>query len=138
MAQAINNFNLTGRLTATPEMKSTASGKNYIVSNIAVKGIDADHTDFISFFAWGKLATIVVKYCGKGDLISVHGFITTYQKDDHNVLQLTADNISFLSKASTKKESAPEPEKKPAKSETDTDPFANANFEPISDPFANL
>ena len=127
MAQAVNNFTLTGNLTKVPEIKQTQSGKKYAFCTIAVNGLNRDKADFISFVIWDKMAENVVKYCGKGDCISVLGFISTYQKDGNTVLQLTADAVTFLHKAGKKAE--PEQERKATPE--------NDNFIPVNaDPFA--
>ena len=124
MAQAVNNFTLTGNLAQVPEIKTTQSGKAYAFITIAVNGMNKDKPDFISFVCWDKLAENVVKYCSKGDCISVLGFISTYKSQDNkNILQLTADAVTFLHKAKKKEE--------PAKAEP-----ANDKFEAIpADPF---
>lgn len=128
MAQAVNNFTITGNLTKVPEIKTTQSGKKYAFITIAVNGLNKEKADFISFVAWDKLAENVTKYCSKGDCISVLGFISTYQKDGNTTLQLTADTVTFLHKAA-KKAAEPQQEK-PATPEND-------NFVPVnSDPFA--
>jgi single-strand DNA-binding protein len=107
MAQAVNNFTLTGNLARVPEIKTTASGKKYAFITIAVNGMNRDNPDFISFVCWEKLAENVTKYCGKGDCISVLGFISTYKADEKSIIQLTADSITFLHKAGKKKEEEP-------------------------------
>lgn len=127
MAQAVNNFTLTGNLAKVPEIKKTQNGKSYAFVTIAVNGMNKDKADFISFITWEKLAENVVKYCGKGDCISVHGFISTVKREDNTSLQLTADAVTFLHKAGKK---APEPEKK---AEPEQETFVPVN----NDPFAN-
>lgn len=127
MAQAVNNFTLTGNLAQVPEIKTTGSGKKYAFITLAVNGMNKDKADFISFCVWEKLAENVTKYCTKGDCVSVLGFISTYKdKDGHNQMQLTADAVTFLHKA---KKQEPKQEK-PAAPEND-------NFMPVNaDPFA--
>lgn len=128
MAQAVNNFTITGNLTKAPEIKTTQNGKKYAFCTVAVNGLNKDKADFISFVVWDKMSENVVKYCGKGDCISVLGFISTYQKDGNTVLQLTADAVTFLHKAA-KKAAEPQQER-PATPEND-------NFIPVNaDPFA--
>ena len=124
MAQAVNNFTITGNLASKPEIKETSSGKKYAFTTIAVNGRTADKADFISFVAWDKMAENIVKYCDKGDCISVLGFISTYRKDEKSVLQLTADAVTFLHKA---KKAEPKPEKK---IEPEADVFEAVNNSP--------
>ena len=128
MAQAVNNFTLTGNLAQDPEIRTTNTGKKYAFITIAVNGMNKEKPDFISFIIWEKLAENVCKYCKKGDCISALGFIQSIKKDDKSTLQLTADSVTFLHKAAKK---APEvKQERPATPESD-------NFVPVNaDPFA--
>lgn len=119
MAQAVNNFNLTGNIAQQPEIKATQNGKKYSFITIAVNGMNKDKADFISFIIWDKMAENVVKYCGKGDCIAVLGHINAVKKDEKTQLQLTADAVTFLHKA----------QKKAAEPKTDVP------FEPENDSF---
>ena len=123
MAQAVNNFTLTGNLAQVPEIRTTGSGKKYAFITIAVNGMNKEKPDFISFCVWEKLAENVCKYCTKGDCISVLGFISTYQKEGQTVLQLTADAVTFLHKAAKKTEQPKQ--ERPATPEAD-------HFEPVN------
>lgn len=129
MAQAVNNFTLTGNIAQVPEVKKTANGKHYCFVTIAVNGLNKDKADFISFIVWENLAKNIITYCGKGDCISVHGFISVVKKDDKTSIQLTADSVTFLHKAGSGKKKD-EPEKKP---EPENDVFEEVS----NDPFAN-
>lgn len=127
MTTATNNFTITGNIAQAPQIRETKNGKKYMFISIAVNSGIKDKVDFISFIVWDKLAENVAKYCGKGDGISAHGFISITKKDGNDVIQLTAESVSFLHKAA-KKEEAP----KPVKPEEDT-------FEPVTnDPFVGL
>lgn len=118
MAQAVNNFTLTGNLAQVPEIRTTGTGKKYAFITVAVNGMNKDKPDFISFCVWEKLAENVVKYCGKGDCISALGFISTYKdKDGKNQVQLTADAVTFLHKAAKKTEQPKQ--ERPATPESD-------------------
>ena len=119
MAQAVNNFNLTGNITQKPEIRTTQNGKNYSFITIGVNGMNKDKPDFISFIIWDKMAENVVKYCNKGDCISVLGHINSVKKDDKTQLQLTADAVTFLHKAQKKTE----------------EPKSDVPFEPANDTF---
>ena len=127
MAQAINNFTLTGNLTAKPEIRTTESGKKYIFATLAVNA-GKDNTNFLAFVAWEKVAENIAKYCDKGDCISIIGSIGSYKREENTVIRLTADSVSFIHKANHKSE----PETK--KSEPENDQFFPVNY----DPFAGL
>ena len=109
MAQAVNNFTITGNIAQKPELRTTANGKNYAFITVAVNGLNKDKADFISFIIWEKLAENVTKYCDKGDCISVIGYISAPVKDGKTTIQLTGDAVTFLHKASKKTESKPNP-----------------------------
>lgn len=111
MVQASNNFTITGHLTAKPEIKKTANGKNYAYPSIAVKGVKKDDVEFLSFILWDKLAENIVKYCDKGDLISVMGSISFIKREKGSYLQLNGDAVTFLSKAQKKEQATEEPTK---------------------------
>lgn len=116
MAQAVNNFTLTGNLAQDPEVRTTNTGKKYAFITIAVNGMNKEKPDFISFIIWEKLAENVCKYCKKGDCISALGFIQSIKKDEKSTLQLTADSVTFLHKAAKKAE-------EPKKAEPEKDTF---------------
>ena len=67
MAQAVNNFTVTGNLTKDPELKKTANGKPYTFIVVAVNKTKKDEVNFISLLAWDKLAENAVKYLHKGE-----------------------------------------------------------------------
>lgn len=117
MAQAVNNFNLTGNIAKDPEIRTTQNGKKYAFITIAVNGLNKDKADFISFVIWEKLAENVVKYCGKGDCISVLGYISCSNKDGNFSINLTGDSVTFLHKA--QKKAAEPKQEKPFEPEND-------------------
>ena len=67
----MNQVALVGRITKDPELRQLSEGRVQTSFIIAVNRnyknahgeIDAD---FVPCSVWGKLATNVVKYCGKG------------------------------------------------------------------------
>ena len=127
MTSATNNFTITGNISQPLQIRETKNGKKYMFISIAVNSGIKDKVDFISFIVWDKLAENVLKYCNKGDGISAPGFISIVKKDGNDLIQLTAESVSFLHKAA-KKEEAP----KPVEPEKDT-------FEPVTnDPFVGL
>ena len=101
----INNVTLLGRLTASPELKTTQSGISVISFCIAVERRytqkDGDkQTDFINCVAWRQTAEFITKYFNKGDLIAVTGEIQTRKYQDKDGINRTATevvigNVSF-------------------------------------------
>ena len=99
----INCINIMGRLTDTPELKTTNSGTNVTTFTVAVdrqysKG--EKQTDFINVVAWRGTAEFVSKWFSKGQMIAVQGSLQTrkYQdKDGHNrtAFEVVAEQVSF-------------------------------------------
>lgn len=83
------NFNkviLGGRITADPELKTTASGVSVTSFSIAVKrkNTKEDKTDFINCIAWRNTAEFIQKYFSKGSSICVVGNLQTRTWEDGN------------------------------------------------------
>lgn len=93
----LNNVVLMGRLTATPELKTTQSGINVTSFTLAVDrnySKDGDKkTDFINCVAWRNNADFITKYFSKGDLIAVTGEIQTRNYEDKNGNKRTAFEV---------------------------------------------
>ncbi|KXT77901.1 single-stranded DNA-binding protein [Streptococcus sp. DD13] len=94
-----------GRLTATPELQQTSTGKSLTRVTLAVnrrfKTMDGDReADFISVTFWGKLAENLVAYGSKGSLISLDGELRTrrYEKDGktHYVTEVLGHSFQLL------------------------------------------
>lgn len=101
----INNVTLLGRLTAAPELKTTANNISVTAFCIAVdrryqaKG-EERQADFINCVAWRNTAEFITKYFGKGDYIAVTGEIQTRKYQDKNgnnrvAVEVVVDNASF-------------------------------------------
>ena len=106
----MNNVCLIGRLTKTPELRSTESGKKVCQFSIAVRR-DTENADFINCVVWNQAAENLCKYQNKGSLISVVGSIRTsnYEKDGktYNKVDVLANQIHYLE--SKKQEPKEEP-----------------------------
>lgn len=108
-----NQFNLIGRLTKEPVLKSTSTGKSVCEINLAVNN-GKDDTSFIQVSYWNKVAETINNYCKKGDLLGVQGIIKNHNWEDKNGQKhydytFIGNKISFL--ATTKKEVKEEPKK---------------------------
>lgn len=130
MAQAVNNFTVTGNLTKDPELKKTANGKPYTFIVVAVNKQKKGEVNFISLLAWDKFAENAVQYLHKGDCASFMGSIEVFKRNDRTDIQLVVDSMTFLrSSNGAKKEADPVRETKPEP--------ANDKFEQVNpDPFA--
>ena len=116
---SINTAVIMGRLTADPELKTTASGLPVLSFSVAVernyqKEGEEKAVDFINIVAWRKTAEFVSKYFHKGSMIAVEGSIQTrkYEDKDGNkrtAVEILANTVSFCGKEanSTPVESTP-------------------------------
>jgi single-strand DNA-binding protein len=104
----MNSVNLTGRLTADPELRSTADGKTVLNMRVAINGRN-DRVDYIDITVWGKGAEAVGEHKSKGDQVAITGRLTTSEwTDDAGKRQfrtgVTADEVNFLARAKQKAE----------------------------------
>lgn len=92
----MNKIAIMGRLTDTPVLKTTISGKNVTSFNVAVRrehsGQQAE-TDFITVVAWNNTAEFVCKYFDKGKMIAVAGSLQTRKYDDKQGNKRTAYEV---------------------------------------------
>lgn len=94
-----------GRLTDTPELKTTNSGIEVSSFSIAVdrgyvKQGEQRQTDFINCVAWRQRAIFITKYFVKGQLIAVEGTLQVRQYQDkngnnRNATEVVIDNAFF-------------------------------------------
>ena len=96
---------LTGRLTADPELKTTANGLSVTTFSIAVdrryRSGEERQTDFINIVAWRQTAEFITKYFKKGNLIGIEGAIQTRRYQDKNgnnrtAFEVIANNVQFV------------------------------------------
>lgn len=101
----MNITSIIGRMTRDPELRKTGSGKAVISFTLAVERAYTDQSgktaDFIPVVAWGGLAEVTSKYCGKGSKVGVCGAIRerAYENSDGrkvHVLEIHADSVDFL------------------------------------------
>ena len=122
----INNVVLTGRLTATPELRKTANDTSVVSFSIAVqrqfKGTDDTYpTDFINCVAWRNTADFICKYFEKGQMIAIIGSLQSRNYEDKNGAKRTAFEVvadSALFVESKKDSSRPVPPEFKAPPET--------------------
>lgn len=70
----MNDIKILGRLTDTPEIKRSASGRDYAWFTVAVpRRNNKNEADFIRCVAFDKLAAAIVKHCGKGRQVLCNG-----------------------------------------------------------------
>lgn len=101
----VNKSILAGRLTATPELKQTASGISACTFTIAVnRKYSKDgqqEADFINCQAWRQTAEFISRYFKKGSSILIAGAIQTRSWTDNNgqkryATEVVADEAYFV------------------------------------------
>lgn len=114
---------LMGRMTSTPELKTTPSGVSVTSFSIAVdRGYgDNKQTDFINIVGWRKTAELICKHFTKGSRIAIEGSIQTrkYQDRDGNnrtMFEVVANNVHFVDTKSAKPSVDVNPDDDPLKS----------------------
>lgn len=98
----MNSVILIGRLTAKPELSSTATGASVCKFTLAVDGSKKDDTDFLDVTAFNKTAENLSQYKDKGDLIAVKGRLKKDVWKDNNGqtrsrTYVIAGEVQFLS-----------------------------------------
>lgn len=121
----MNRVILVGRLTKSPDVKNTTSGKAVANFTLAVdrrfKNKDGQkEADFINCQAWGKAAELLGQYTQKGSRIGVVGRMQVRSYDGTDgvkrwVTEVIVDELEFLESkgsvntANTKQQSNSEP-----------------------------
>ena len=106
----MNRLTIIGNLTHDPELRTTPSGDSVCSFSVAVnrrsrrdaQGNQNEQVDFFRVSAWRQLGENCAKYLDKGRKVAVVGTISTraYQGKDGSPrasLELTADDVEFLS-----------------------------------------
>ena len=101
----MNKAILTGRLTHSPELRTTNTGTSVVHFSLAVrrtfKNASGEYdTDFINCVAWKQSAEIIAKYFNKGDGITVFGEIRTRSYTDkdgnsRNAVEVLVNEFEF-------------------------------------------
>ena len=100
----LNMIAAIGRLTHTPELRTTTSGKEICSFDVACeRSYSANgqrETDFLPCVAWGKTAQFISQYFDKGSMIAVNGSIQTRSYQDkqgsnRTKVEVLANNVSF-------------------------------------------
>ena len=93
----LNMIAAMGRLTHTPELRTTTSGKEVCSFDIACErsySVNGQReTDFLPCVAWGKTAQFVSQYFDKGSMIAVNGSLQTRKYQDKQGNNRTAYEI---------------------------------------------
>ena len=96
----MNKVILKGRLTATPELKKTATDIYVTDFSVAVnRRFNKEQTDFINCQAWRQTAEFITKYFNKGQEILIVGelHIEKWDKDGETryATRVVVDEVDF-------------------------------------------
>jgi single-strand DNA-binding protein len=81
----MNSVNVTGRLTADPELRSLSSGENVCKLRLAVEGLaPRGETGYVNVSAFGKPGEAAARVLAKGWLVAVAGRLSyrAWEADD--------------------------------------------------------
>lgn len=111
----MNSVCVIGRITKDLELKETS--KNSVCNfSIAVnkKWNGNDEVSYFDVVVWGKLASLLNQYCGKGSQIAVDGYLQQQRWESdgkkNSKVVIVANNIQFLDPKKEKLEYAKEEE----------------------------
>ena len=108
----MNKLIAVGNLVANPELRSTPNGIPVCTFTIAVNGRKQDEpATFFRVTAWRQLGENCNRYLAKGKKVFVSGpvSVSTYTAKDGTTrasMEITADDVEFLSPAGTGAENA--------------------------------
>lgn len=124
---------LIGRIAGKLELKEINNDKKVLNLTIAVKRDYKNQngeyeSDFINTQVWNKQAENLIKYCKKGDLISLEGRIKTesYQNNEGKKVYNTyilCEKVRFLQTKKEKNDNLPKKEENVRNNEIEVNPF---------------
>ena len=96
---SLNHIDISGRLTADPVLRTTASGISVVSFTVAVdkdfaKEGASDKTDFFNCTAWDKKGQFIERNFRKGNLIIVSGRMQSRKWEDKNGNKQTSWDIN--------------------------------------------
>lgn len=114
----MNSLHIIGRLTKNPELRTTSTGLSVCSFTVAVnrkKTKDGQQeTDYFNVTAWRERGETCAKYLSKGKKVSVVGPVSvrTWESNGKHgaSLEVTADEVEFLSPRSEAQQSQQEPQ----------------------------
>ena len=100
----LNTIILQGRLTDTPELKTSNNGKSVTAFSLAVERDYSTNgekeTDFINIVAWNNTAEFITKYFTKGKQMLINGSLQvrkykTQNGENRYATEVIAKNVYF-------------------------------------------
>ena len=115
----MNKLTIIGNLTKDPELRTTTTGVNVCTFTVAVNRRKTQNNqnpeaDFFKVTAWRERGELCAKFLRKGRKVCVIGpvSVSTYTGNDGTTranLEVTADEIEFLSPRVSDPEESPAP-----------------------------
>jgi single-strand DNA-binding protein len=104
---AINRVTLVGRLTAKPELRTTAKGVHVTTARVVTN--DREEPQFHDVVLWRQLADFATTYMDKGRLVYIEGRLRTrnWEASDgstRRTVEVIADRFQALSSRDRKTE----------------------------------
>ena len=142
----MNCIQVIGRITKTPELRCTPTGKKVCTFAVAVrrdyknKETDEYETDFFNVCVWEAKAEFVVKRMHKGERIGLSGKMQTRQYTDKNGnpatwYEIIADGIYFADgKQENSGVNTPPPPSEPPQYTSPTNTNSTYNVPPPTEP----
>jgi single-strand DNA-binding protein len=112
----MNSINVSGRLTADPELRALPSGDSVCKLRLAVEGLAPNReTGYLNATCFGPGGQAAARVLGKGWLVAVSGRLAYHEwettggqkRHDYEVI----GNVEFLSAPRGKRSQTSEPEK---------------------------
>ena len=91
----MNTVELVGR--TTKDITVSVKGETKMARFTIAVNEGKDKTVFIPVTAFGKTAENMVKYVGKGSLISVEGHVSVSRNEDKMYINIVANKVEYLS-----------------------------------------
>lgn len=97
---SINKWIGMGRMAASPELRTTQSGKSVTSFTVAVDRGKDQPVDWIDCVAWEKTAEMICKWFGKGKMIAIVGHLQTRTYEDkqggkRKATEVVCEMVSF-------------------------------------------
>lgn len=119
----MNKLTIIGNLTRDPELRTTTSGISVCTFTVAVsrkrtQNQQQPEADYFRVTAWRERGEICAKYLQKGKKVCVIGpvSVSTFTGNDGTTranLEVTAEEVEFLSSRQETQAAAPEPIRDP-------------------------
>ena len=114
----MNSLHIIGNLVKDPELRTTASGLSVCSFTVAVNRRKTNgnqpEADYFNVTAWRERGEVCAKYLSKGKKVSVVGPVSVRAWESNGKhgasLEVTAEEVEFLSPRSEGQQAQPEPQ----------------------------